>query len=126
MATVLWIRLSVRWIVVYAPAVAHLDRFSRHSGRVHARQSHGLLRNSRRVTYVQQQYAIDDPLKFKGYEKCCWGITASDGPGPDTIKVDGIERQFFGNLARGVPYGPDDGTIAPWAVVASLPFGGWL
>jgi len=21
-----------------------------------------------------------------------------------------------------VPYGPDDGTLAPWAVVASLPF----
>ena len=52
----------------------------------------------------------------------CWGITASDGPGPDTIKVNGIERQFFDYLARGVPYGPDDGTIAPWAVVASLPF----
>ncbi|MFD2270107.1 glucoamylase family protein [Undibacterium arcticum] len=25
-------------------------------------------------------------------------------------------------MARGVPYGPDDGTLAPWAVVASLPF----
>jgi len=78
--------------------------------------------NSRRATYVQQQYAIDNPFKFKGYGRYCWGITASDGPGPDTIKVDGIERQFFDYLARGVPYGPDDGTIAPWAVVASLPF----
>ncbi|MFY9328374.1 MAG: glucoamylase family protein [Georgfuchsia sp.] len=78
--------------------------------------------NSRRATYVQQQYAIDNPLKFKGYSSCCWGITASDGPGPDTIKVNGIERQFFDYVARGVPYGPDDGTIAPWAVVASLPF----
>src|SRR5450759_5315379 len=78
--------------------------------------------NSRRATYVQQQYAIDNPLKFKHYGRCCWGITASDGPGPDTIKIDGIERQFFDYLARGVPYGPDDGTIAPWAVVASLPF----
>ena len=78
--------------------------------------------NSRRATYVQQQYAIDNPLKFKGYGRCCWGITASDGPGPDTIRVDGIERQFFDYVARGVPYGPDDGTLAPWAVVASLPF----
>ena len=78
--------------------------------------------NSRRATYVQQQYAIDNPLKFKGYGRCCWGITASDGPGPETIKVDGIERRFFDYVARGVPYGPDDGTIAPWAVVASLPF----
>ena len=78
--------------------------------------------NSRRATYVQQQYAMDNPLKFAGYGRYCWGITASDGPGPDTIKVNGIERQFFDYLGRGVPYGPDDGTIAPWAVVASLPF----
>jgi hypothetical protein len=78
--------------------------------------------NTRRATYAQQQYAIDNPLKFAGYGADCWGITASDGPGPDTIKVNDIERQFFGYLGRGVPYGPDDGTIAPWAVVASLPF----
>jgi len=37
--------------------------------------------------------------------------------------VKGIERQFFDYVGRGVPYGPDDGTIAPWAVVPSLPFG---
>ncbi len=78
--------------------------------------------NSRLATYVQQRYAIDNPLKFAGYGKDCWGITASDGPGPGTIKVKGIERQFFDYLGRGVPYGPDDGTIGPWAVVASLPF----
>jgi len=78
--------------------------------------------NTRRATYAQQQYAIDNPLKFAGYGQDCWGITASDGPGPDTIKVNGIERQFFDYLGRGVPYGPDDGTIAPWVVVASLPF----
>jgi hypothetical protein len=78
--------------------------------------------NTRRATHVQQQYAINNPLKFKGYGPTCWGITASDGPGPDTIKIDGVERQFFNYIARGVPFGPDDGTIAPWAVVASLPF----
>ncbi|MEP7273209.1 MAG: glucoamylase family protein, partial [Acidobacteriota bacterium] len=78
--------------------------------------------NSRRATYVQQQYAIDNPLKFAGYGPCCWGITASGGPGPATIKADGIERIFFDYVGRGVPYGPDDGTLAPWAVVASLPF----
>jgi hypothetical protein len=78
--------------------------------------------NSRRATYAQQQYAINNPLKFEGYGPHCWGITAGDGPGPDTIKVNGIERQFFNYVGRGVPYGPDDGTIAPWAVVASLPF----
>jgi hypothetical protein len=31
-----------------------------------------------------------------------------------------VERGFMPHAA--VPYGPDDGTIAPWAVVTSLPF----
>ncbi|MEO7158852.1 MAG: glucoamylase family protein [Vicinamibacterales bacterium] len=48
--------------------------------------------------------------------------TASDGPGPATRAIDGRPRRFFDYVARGVPYGPDDGTIAPWACVASLPF----
>ena len=78
--------------------------------------------NSRRATYVQRENAIHNPLEFALYDKDCWGITASDGPGPATLKVDGIERQFFDYVARGVPHGPDDGTIAPWSVVASLPF----
>jgi hypothetical protein len=78
--------------------------------------------NSRRAAHVQRQYAIDNPHGFKGYGETCWGITASDGPGPEIIVVDGIERQFFDYLARGVPDGPDDGTVAPWSVVASLPF----
>ncbi len=78
--------------------------------------------NSRRATLIQQQYAIKNPLKFKGYGENGWGITASDGPGPKKMKVNGIERRFYDYLARGVPFGPDDGTLAPWAVVASLPF----
>ena len=78
--------------------------------------------NSRRATYVQQQYAIRNPLRFKDYGIHCWGITASEGPGPATIKLSGIDRQFFDYVGRGVPFGPDDGTLAPWALVASLPF----
>ncbi|MEO6928421.1 MAG: glucoamylase family protein [Casimicrobiaceae bacterium] len=78
--------------------------------------------NSRRATYAQRAYAIDNPLKFAHYGPDCWGITASDGPGPATAKVDGVQRCFYDYRARGVPYGPDDGTVAPWGVVASLPF----
>ena len=78
--------------------------------------------NSRRATYVQQQYAIRNPSKYKGYTEYCWGITASGGPGVTRLTIDGIERKFFDYKARGVPYGPDDGTIAPWAAIASLPF----
>jgi len=78
--------------------------------------------NSRRATLVQQRYAIDNPLGFKGYGRDCWGITASDGPGPLTVNVDGMERRFLDYAGRGAPYGIDDGTVAPWAVAASLPF----
>jgi hypothetical protein len=85
---------------------------------------HGIdyFENSRRASYVHQQYAIRNPLEFEGYNEFCWGLTASDGPGWVARKVKGIERHFFDYLGRGAPYGPDDGTIAPWAVVASLPF----
>ena len=31
-------------------------------------------------------------------------------------------RRFFGYLARGAPFGPDDGTLSPWAAITSLPF----
>jgi hypothetical protein len=78
--------------------------------------------NSRRATYVQQRYAIRNPHRFAGYGEHAWGITASNGPGPAVRRIRGITRHFFGYRARGVPYGPDDGTLAAWAVAASLPF----
>nr|WP_306264864.1 glucoamylase family protein [Pararhizobium sp. IMCC3301] len=78
--------------------------------------------NSRRATYVQREYAIRNPLEFVGYGENFWGLTASDGPGWTMRHVNGIDRTFFDYIARGAPYGPDDGTVAPWAVVASLPF----
>ncbi|SFN99789.1 hypothetical protein SAMN05216332_103135 [Nitrosospira briensis] len=78
--------------------------------------------NSRCATLVQQRYASRNPLEFKHYNEYCWGITSSDGPGPVTRQVDGILRVFYDYIGRGAPYGPDDGTLAPWAVVASLPF----
>jgi hypothetical protein len=30
--------------------------------------------------------------------------------------------RFFDYRARSIPWGPDDGTLAPWAAIASLPF----
>ena len=78
--------------------------------------------NSRRATYVQRAYCTRNPRGFRGYGPDAWGVTASDGPGEHTLAVDGRERRFFAYRARGVPWGPDDGTLSPWAVAASLPF----
>ena len=49
-------------------------------------------------------------------------LSANDGPGTKTLTLDHRERRFYGYAARGVPYGPDDGTLAPCAALASLPF----
>lgn len=78
--------------------------------------------NSRRATLIHREYAVRNPLGFEAYCACCWGLTASDGPGPATRMVDGRELRFHDYLARGAPWGPDDGTLAPWGVVASVPF----
>ncbi len=79
--------------------------------------------NSRRATYVQRQYAIDNPHGWVGYDSLCWGITASDGP---TAKYNFNDREFLGYAGRGTS-GPDynyfdDGTIAPYGPLSSLPF----
>ncbi len=84
--------------------------------------------NSAAATHVQQGYALSNPGGFVGYGKHCWGLTASNGPGPAKRKIDGRDFQFFDYTARGVsaPGGgkqdPDDGTLSPWAVAASLTF----
>jgi hypothetical protein len=78
--------------------------------------------NSRRAIFVQQEYAVRNPNGFVGYGEFAWGLTASDGPGPKVRQINGVKRRFFGYRARGVPYGPDDGTLAPWGIIASLPF----
>ena len=78
--------------------------------------------NSRRATLVQREYAIRNPRGWRGYGEHSWGISASEGPGPDSQMFGGKLRHFYGYAARGVPWGADDGTLAPWAALASLPF----
>jgi hypothetical protein len=78
--------------------------------------------NSRRAVYAQQAYAMRNPKKFAGYGRFSWGVTASDGPGPAVRRINGRRVRFHDYIARSMPYGPDDGTLAPWAVAGSLPF----
>jgi hypothetical protein len=78
--------------------------------------------NSRRATWVQREYARINPCEFAGYGEDCWGLSACDGPTDEAPEVSNEKRRLFGYAARGVPYGPDDGTLSPPAVLASLPF----
>jgi hypothetical protein len=79
--------------------------------------------NSRRATYVQREYAIENPKGWVGYDSLCWGITASDGPGSSFNFGD---KKFEGYAGRGTS-GKDhtiaeDGTLAPYGPMSSLPF----
>ncbi len=78
--------------------------------------------NSRRATYVQREYAIRNPRSFSGYDARCWGLSAGDGPSVEPRRIAGRRQAFYGYAARGVPYGPDDGTVAGSATVAALVF----
>jgi hypothetical protein len=78
--------------------------------------------NSRRATYVQREYAIRNPKGHAGYGANLWGFSACDGPGQTVLCADGEQRRYFDYHGRGIPWGVDDGTIAPWAVLTSLPF----
>jgi hypothetical protein len=98
-----------------------LDLRGRPDGRMR-RAGFDYFDNSRRATTIQRAYAIANAHRFEHYTQDSWGFTASDGPGPWRGVVDGVDRVFFGYAARGAPDGPDDGTLSPWAVVASLPF----
>jgi hypothetical protein len=80
--------------------------------------------NSRRATYAQRRYAIENPDEWIGYGAEIWGLTASDGPADTTLVIAGRPRRFYTYAARGA--GPDevrdDGTIAPTAAGGSIAF----
>jgi hypothetical protein len=78
--------------------------------------------NSRRATYVQREYAIRNPRGFVGYGEEGWGLSAGDGPSTPRQRIAGRRQSFYGYAARGVPWGPDDGTLSGPSVLASLAF----
>jgi hypothetical protein len=126
-ATYQWERIYGRDLLYAGPLFIHQfshawidfrkirDRFMREKGSDY-------FENSRRAVDVQREYARRDPNEYGTYGADCWGLSAGDGPGFQTMRVRGRVRRFFEYTARGVPYGPDDGTIAPVAALASLPF----
>jgi hypothetical protein len=81
--------------------------------------------NSRRATYANRAYCQANPMRWDGYSKDIWGLTACDGPGGFRLPFKGETREFYGYAARG-PLGQpderDDGTLAPTAALGCLPF----
>jgi hypothetical protein len=77
--------------------------------------------NTRRAVYAQRAYAIANPQKCKQYGSTIWGLTASDGPADTSVGHGDAARVYHTYFARGVD-GYDDCTLAPTAVVGSLPF----
>jgi hypothetical protein len=78
--------------------------------------------NTRSAIAIHREYGERNPYGFKAYSRDFWGVTAGDGPVDQEMRENGRDRRFFGYMSRGVPYGPDDGTIAPWAMLSTLPF----
>jgi len=80
--------------------------------------------NSRRAAYAQRAYAIANPMGWKGHDASVWGLTACDGPVHARFEYDGKPREFKDYAARGagLKHSLDDGTIAPTASIACLPF----
>ena len=89
-------------------------------------RGHGIdyFENSRRATISQRLYAVANPAGWREYGANIWGLTASDGPFDGTQAIDGVAREFHSYWARGAAATGihDDGTIAPTAAAASLPF----
>lgn len=88
------------------------------------RQGIDYFENSRRATYAQRSYAIENPMGWKDYNSNIWGLTACDGPSNVDLEYLGEKRHFWTYTARGVSAlgTRDDGTIAPTAVGGSIVF----
>jgi hypothetical protein len=63
---------------------------------------------NRNHALIQQAYAVANPEDHAGYAADCWGLTSCDGPN--------------GYAAHDIWPTNDDGTIAPTAALASMPY----
>jgi hypothetical protein len=78
--------------------------------------------NTQRAVALQREYCERNPMQAVGYGRDLWGLSAGDGPTAEGTREFARDSRHFGYMARGVPFGPDDGTLSPWAMLASLPF----
>jgi hypothetical protein len=58
--------------------------------------------NSRRATYVNQQYAIRNLKDLRDYGQHTWGITAINGPGPTPHKGNHTALRWICRARRAI------------------------
>jgi hypothetical protein len=89
-----------------------------------AKKGFDYFENSRRATYANRQYCVDNASVYKNYSVNEWGLTACDGAKDTTVFLDGHKQEFWSYRARGAASTQiiDDGTISPTAVGGSIPF----
>ena len=78
--------------------------------------------NSRRAIYAQQAYAMRNPKRFMGYDRFLLGNHGERWSRSGCPAHQRKEAAILRLCCAPFPYGPDDGTLAPWAVAGSLPF----
>lgn len=64
---------------------------------------------NRNHALIQQKYCSLNPKNYQGYSSSCWGLTSSDDP-------------VQGYMAHDMYPSNDNGTIAPTAALASMPY----
>ncbi len=106
------LRFSLRRAAVHPSVLACLDRFSRHPRHLHAREGLRLFREQPARDLCAARIRDTQPRGFIGYGHDRWGLSAGEGPSVDARLIAGRRQAFHGYAARGVPFGPDDGTIA--------------
>ena len=88
-------------------------------------REHGIdyFENSRRATLRAAAVRHPQPARLRGLRRVLLGDHRERRSGRDDARGRRRRAAVLRLPARAAcPYGPDDGTIAPWAVVASLPF----
>jgi hypothetical protein len=122
-----WENLQGRNVLYSGPLFTHLFSHAwidfRHIRDAFMREkSSDYFENTKSAIAIQREYCERNPFGFEAYSRDLWGISAGDGPATPDVRHHDRDRRFFGYMSRGAPYGPDDGTISPWGMIATLPF----
>lgn len=115
-----WVHAAPLFIHLFPQA--WLDLRGLDDGHISRKDDLDYFTNTQRAIFVQRVYAFLNPHAYLGYGKDVWGLSACPGPDGERTLRDGRKQKCLGYEARGVPHGPDDGTLVPWAAAACMAY----